>query len=118
MSARHWQRQPPAPAAAPQQSDFSPASQHVDRFAGEQQDEVVLGVVAGSARVASDREAMGCVVIVLPFIRSVCAGLRRRRAQEDATQDHAETLTNVDMMAPWLSRPVEAISGFTTRSDS
>jgi hypothetical protein len=75
-AARHWQPQPPpapapAPATTPQQSDFSLASQHVDCFAGEQQDDVVPGVVTGSGTAASDRESVGCVVIVLPFDRSV-----------------------------------------------
>lgn len=71
-AARHWQRQPSsAPAAAPQQSDFSLASQHVDCFAREQQDDVGPGVVTGSGTAASDRESVGCVVIVLPFDRRV-----------------------------------------------
>lgn len=118
-SARHWQRQPPsAPAAPPQQSDFSLASQHVDCFAGEQQDDVVPAVVARSGMAASDRESVGCVVIVFPFKRCVCAGLRRRGAREDAPQDHDYILTDVDIMAPSMSRPMRAISGFTTRSHS
>jgi hypothetical protein len=49
----------PAPAAVPQQPDFSLASQHVDCFAGEQQDEVASKLVGGFVCVASDREPVG-----------------------------------------------------------
>lgn len=56
----HWQPHVlPAPAAVPQHPDFSLASQHVDCFAGEQQDEVVPKLVGGFVCVASDREPVG-----------------------------------------------------------
>lgn len=107
----HWQWQPPsASAAAPQQMDFSLTSQHVVCLAGEQHDDAAPWVVGDPVRAASDRESVGCVVIVLPFGGSVCAGLRRRRAQEDATQDRASILTNVDTLASWMSRRIPAIS--------
>jgi hypothetical protein len=56
----HWQPQVlPAPAAAPQQPDFSLASQHVACFAGVQQDEAAPELVGGFVCVASDREPVG-----------------------------------------------------------
>ena len=56
----HWQPQVlPASAAAPQQPDFSLASQHVACFAGEQQVEAAPELVGGSVCVASDREPVG-----------------------------------------------------------
>ena len=100
----HWQPQPRlAPATAPQQWDFSLASQHVDCFAGEQQDDVALGTVAGSGGVASDRDSVGGVVIVLPFKRKCLCRTQTSMRPKDAAQDTSDILTCVDVMGQWLS---------------